>query len=783
MRGIWSDLRAGATGLVCHAAVALAIASSLSAQMVPESGPMFAPPDRQLLRMLDSSRELLDRGRYSEAVRRLTTILDAKDDYFFMAANQADEPNAGRQYRSVKNEARSVLGSMPPAAQEAYELQFGAVARKLLDDALAERDIERTFEVQRRYFGSTAGYEATYLLGYESLNQGRFLTAIRHFQTLQSSSAAERYEPELSLKLAICWQWAGEPAQAQAMLVELQQRFPRTRFAVGARSVELFRRSEDALDWLRNIAGEPPVENGSPSAAWTMFRHDPARQGRGCGKPNLFTQPVWRQAASDRLELALALQAQRDEFFRGAKVAVPSLTPLAVDDIVVMRTAQRLVAVDFKTGKRLWQVDQPVPISGAATPAGSDDSRFSYWTMLKQRLWLDLSYGSISSDGRAVFVLERSGAFSKKQEEDLALEQRLSRPTDSVKPYNVLSAYELLGRPGQRLWSVGGVGDAKPPLDQLVFLGPPLPLDGQLYVIAEIADAIHLVAFSPRSGKLLWSQQLALIPPDRLARPLHRIRGISPSFAAGILICPTGVGAMVAVDHSTRRLLWAHEYPAARAAGQFIDASGTWADSCAVVSGRRVLITPSESLQMHCLDLLDGSHRWSLDRGNVAFLACVDRGVALVVADRQLTAIELDTGRVAEGWPLQLPEGSLPSGRGYHADGQYYLPLNVSGQGELATIQLDPPAILHRAQWPGGAIPGNLICHQGQIVSQNVDWLESFPLFGGESDRDSLGSHPHSLWFSLGMGTCGRRSPSLPAVERLDSSLSDRFSDRASCRF
>ncbi len=725
MRGIWLDFRAGTTRLVCHAAMVLAVASSLSAQMVPESGPLFAPPDRQLLSMLNPSRELLDRGRYSEAVQLLTRILEAKDDYFFIAATQADEPNAGRQYRSLKNEARSVLSGMPPAAQEAYELQFGAIARKLLDDALAEGDIEQALEVQRRYFGSAAGYEAMYLLGCYALNQGRFLTAIRHFQTLQSSSAAARYEPELSLKLAICWQWAGEPAQSQAMLVELQKRFAQARFAVGGRSVELFRRSDDALQWLRNIAGEPPAENGSPSAACTMFRHDPTRQGRGSGKPALFTQPVWRQAASDRLELALALQAQRDEFFRGAKVAVPSLTPLAVDDMVVMRTTQRLVAVDFKTGKRLWQVDHPVPAFGAATSAGSDDSVSSYWAMLKKRSWLDMSYGSISSDGRAVFVLERSGAISKTQEEASAPQQRVARGTDNVRPYNLLSAYELHSRQGQRIWSVGGLGDAKPPLDQLVFLGPPLPLDGQLYVIAEIVDAIHLVAFSPRSGELLWSQQLALIPPDRRDRPLHRIRGISPSFAAGILICPTGVGAVVAVDHSTRRLLWAHEYRAARPAGPMIDPSGTWTDSCAVISGRRVLITPAESFQMHCLDLLDGSHRWSLDRGNVAFLACVDRGVALVVGDRQLTSIELDTGKVAAGWPLQLPRGSLPSGRGYHADGRYYLPLNVLGEGEVATIQLDRHAIIHRSQWPSGAIPGNLISHRRQIVSQNVDWLES----------------------------------------------------------
>jgi hypothetical protein len=129
---------------------------------------------------------------------------------------------------------------------------------------------------------------------------------------------------------------------------------------------------------------------------------------------------------------------------------------------------------------------------------------------------------------------------------------------------------------------------------------------------------------------------------------------------------------------------------------------------------------------MYCLDLLDGRYRWSLDRSNWAFLAGVDRGVAVVVGSSQLTAIELETGKVGAGWPLQLPEGSLPSGRGYHADGRYYLPLNVRGEGEVATIQLDPPAILQRSRWPGGAIPGNLIWYRGQVVSQNVDWLNAF---------------------------------------------------------
>ena len=44
----------------------------------------------------------------------------------------------------------------------------------------------------------------------------------------------------------------------------------------------------------------------------------------------------------------------------------------------------------------------------------------------------------------------------------------------------------------------------------------------------------------------------------------------------------------------------------------------------------------------------------------------------------------------------------------------------------MAAIQFEPPAIVHRSQCPGGTIPGNLICHRGQVLSQNVDRLESF---------------------------------------------------------
>ena len=189
--------------------------------------------------------------------------------------------------------------------------------------------------------------------------------------------------------------------------------------------------------------------------------------------------------------------------------------PLAVDDLIVMRTPQRLAAVDFQTGKRLWQVDQPDQPSAPATPSQTADSRSSAAAALNQRLWLDKTYGSLSSDGHAVFVLEGFGVLPGPNDNRTALAQRFQNGMNAGSPYNVLSAYELRSRQGKRIWSVSAFGEDAAPPERPFFLGPPLPLDGQLYSLVEIRGEIRLVVLSPSNGKLLWSQSLALVQPER----------------------------------------------------------------------------------------------------------------------------------------------------------------------------------------------------------------------------------------------------------------------------
>ena len=62
--------------------------------------------------------------------------LEAGEDHFIKPAR------GGNVYRSAKTEARRALVEMPAEGRDSYELQFGAVARQTLDEAVARGDIE-----------------------------------------------------------------------------------------------------------------------------------------------------------------------------------------------------------------------------------------------------------------------------------------------------------------------------------------------------------------------------------------------------------------------------------------------------------------------------------------------------------------------------------------------------------------------------------------------------------------------------------------------------------------
>jgi outer membrane protein assembly factor BamB len=260
--------------------------------------------------------------------------------------------------------------------------------------------------------------------------------------------------------------------------------------------------------------------------------------------------------------------------------------------------------------------------------------------------------------------------------------------------------------------------------------------------MAEVKSEIRLLALDGRTGKVLWSQQLMRARLRIDQDPVRRLAGVSPSYSDGVLVCPTGAGSVVALDPSSRSLLWAYVYPGFetrregprrlmnRVESAFVSPDGPvprWVDGVAVVSGGRVLLTPAEADVLCCLDLADGKPRWPAQpRGEHLYIACVHRGIAALVRSNFIDAINLKDGSNAwNGRSIACPDKGTVSGHGFYSGNKYYLPLN---SGVIATIDLDAGRIAATVKLGGNAIPGNLVCAEGLVVSQGVDGVETYRL-------------------------------------------------------
>ena len=219
-----------------------------------------------------------------------------------------------------------------------------------------------------------------------------------------------------------------------------------------------------------------------------------------------------------------------------------------------------------------------------------------------------------------------------------------------------------------------------------------------------------------------------------------RPAGVSPSYADGILICPTGAGAVVAVDLAGQRLRWGYRYGHGKSNSQTpqmamwnmrfgnyggMTPSSWWHDAAAVIVDGRVLLTPIEANALCCLNLFSGVPLWeAVPREDDLYLACVHGGKIVLVGRHELRAIKLADGKPAwDGRTVALPEGSTPSGRGFYSGKLYYVPLSSA---EVAAVDLDAGKIVQVSKSREGRIPGNLVCYKGKIISQGWDGVELF---------------------------------------------------------
>jgi hypothetical protein len=307
----------------------------------------FVPAQRSMLLLIDRAQRLLDESRHGEAAQCLGVILDSPDDYFF-------RPDASSPvHRSLKAEAGRMIGRMPQKGRELYQLEFGSVAGRMLDEAVTAGDVDGLAEVSRRFFHTRAGNEATFLLGFHHLDHGRPMAGALTFKRLwESSPNADQYEPALSLALAACWMQAAEPEKAERVLEGLESGHPGVSVQIAGEEVPLDSRKDGLVSWLAAIIGPAPGSDGSGADQWSMLRGNTSRNAAGGGGGPLLRMR-WRVPTTDHPEVESLIEDLRRDYTQEDVQLIPAFHPLVVDDVLLMRTVSKLQAVDFKTGKRI----------------------------------------------------------------------------------------------------------------------------------------------------------------------------------------------------------------------------------------------------------------------------------------------------------------------------------------------------------------------------------------------------------------------------------------------
>ena len=709
-------------------------------QIPPESPPEEgAEPElegglsrRELTRRLGSASRTLKEQRYAEGVALLQKILDnPRDEYCVL-------PELGPGETSVKRAAERLLSELPPEGLDAYEAQYGPMAQKLLDDLTAR--FEPLDPVIDRFLLTSAGRDALYRMGVRAWEVGRPRQAAACFELLKEQPGAIRpKDPTLSLQLAAALFSCGEETRAAAVLDTLRERHPEATWNLA--SVPAGPRAGQGTEWLRGVVSRARTPQETHRPGWLNVRGDAQHNLVGAGG-GPYLNHGWRidtladyeaNSLEGRLrDIHADLQQQvRPESETAPQVSLAS--PLVIADLVVVRTLLDLRAFDRVTGALVWRTtERDRELLDLLRPGGLPQSNQTQGTpaeqLVAQRHWLDGNFQGITSDGERVFAVEDLG---------LANLMLPSRTGPNQLPANRLLAHDA--RSGRLLWESGGTRDtSRDPLAGTFFLGAPLAWQGLLYALVDLGSTPHLAILEPEDGQLRSLQPLGGDEPELggLERSRHHL-GLTPSVAAGILLCPTGPDFVTAFDPIRWRLLWRFRFrprteapgprqqmiilqqQMARQASRVPEQSG-WLDFGGVVHGDRVLFTPRDNDEVYCLNAATGQLLWKSPRGGALFLGGVLDDRVVLVGRNFLQTLHLADGTPAWNAPTLL---APVSGRGCLVDRSYLVPLVT---GEVVSVDVADGRVLSRARSFTGQVPGSLVLAGGTVVTQRLETTAAY---------------------------------------------------------
>ena len=697
--------------------------------------------DGKAARALRAAEGAIELQAWEAAIEILQALLDQEEDVFVKLSRKDEKGQVTVAWVSRHAMANRLIGSMSAKGLEVYEQTFGPEAAAVLDQARKAKDDRKLLaDVAVRYQHTRAGAEAIDLLGTYYLDRGEYVTADRCFAQLLEDHRAGKLKAVTLYKAALAFGRAGDDDNGEKAWKLLTARVGKdgVRVGKGRFSVAELRKE---LDKVR--PDQPRQSGGTPYLDDVQWNQPTIRENQ---------TRTWVEQGVSSLEMVG--QPVLPAFF---PIAATPRTDQGRVPLVVYRSYWGVHAIELKTGKLYWETQA---VWSMDHMLGKEDSSSAqklavldeWWSVYQQSrsqsvLFDNSALGTLSTDGTRVYAVD-----------DLALPphadwlQQLhwgsgpqGGPLEPSMKQNKLLATEL--ESGKLLWELGG-GEGDRELAESYFLGPPLPLDGKLYVLNERKSNLRLLCLDPsRKGSIRWIQKLGKVRTSLDRDPGRRMQAARLAYGNGILVCLTNAGAVFGVDVLTHEPAWAYAYRKPEARPRDADKkqmirpwAGTvrkqpnliaaWKTAAPVIHDGKVAFAAPDGSGVYCLNLRSGTPRWTAERRDDLYLAGVYNGKVLLVGKGNCRALSL-----ADGKQLWHAQTGLPSGQGAASRNVYYLPLKsgaTSKVPEVCAIDINTGRIIgHSRSRPDREGkrrgPGNLLFVEGEVISQGVDSLTAFP--------------------------------------------------------
>ena len=622
---------------------------------------------------------------------------------------------------SIRQEAINLLGRVPAEHREIYIREFSTVADQLLREAIASGETTQLVEVATRYFWTPSGPRAADVLATRHLDRGEFSIAAQWLEQLLTVKAPVTETAAWRRKAAVAFRIAGRDDLAEQLKV-------------------------DGIDpgvFGTRLSVTQPVS----SDEWLMLFANPRRFAVGDGSAPVLLKR-WTMPTTWNRPLERKIDEMIEGYSDASQPTLPVAMPLLVDGRIICRTFRGVQVADAATGKPLWtaggddsveamlsgqtEVTQ-VQIQMGFNPVNFIQSSTSNSNggPLGQLMFQNAAHGLLSSDGQRLFVIEDSPVFSL----GYASMRFAGNQNNSIFAGNRLKAYDLeTGRP---LWEAGGptsIEEFALPLSGHFFLGAPVSDGGDLFVLTESDSEICLQALDAETGHPKWSQPIAYAEKRIDQDPNRRMWSSHLAVADGTVICPTGVGWLIAVDRTRRSVQWAYRYsPRKKDDNRNQRGFGSrnvsqepmnqrWLVSAPVIRGDKLFFTPAETTDetnlstgtFVCLELATGKRLWQRPKATNLYLAGVLEDRAILVGANSAQALSLNGSTL---WECSFESESKPSGRGVIVDDILYQPLQ---RNELIGINLQTGKVVAKQDLPHNERPlGNLLTYRGMLISHH----------------------------------------------------------------